>query len=329
MGKLIALLAVVLTSAGLAGCSSEQPQDDSQDGDLNLFGGPLGPAPKYTHTRYPMVLVSGFATSPSLNNFRGLPEKYQSYGQSYYVADLPPYDSADVRGAALAKQIEDILARSGAPKVNILAHSMGGLDARVAISSHGLGGRVASLTTISSPHQGSALGDLGARLFRNGNHEALNAFAAFIGAHFSDVANDSHLFEAFVALSTANARAFNDSHPDDPRVYYQSWAGIAGVGGIVNPADDAACEGKRYGGKRVSGTIHGFMVPMAAVLGVIPQDAMVTVESAKHGAFQGCVPGDHLDEVGDATQNGPIGRTHFDRVRFYVNVTDDLATRGL
>ncbi len=327
--SLFALAALLLTTSS-AGCASEEEEAtnaESGEQDINLFR-TLGPEPRYAKTRYPMLLVSGFATSPTLNNFRGLPEAYDRYGQKYFIANLPPYDSAQVRGAALAETIEDVLRRSGAAKVNILAHSMGGLDSRVAITDHELGDKVASLTTISSPHKGSKLGDLGVELFRNGNHDALNAFASFIGARFSDVATDSHLYDAFVSLSTASADEFNRTHPNDPRVHYQSWAGIAGIAGIVNPADDAACEHKRYGGRRVSGIIHGFMAPMAAVLGVVPQDAMVTIDSAKLGEFKGCMPADHLDEVGDQFTNGPHFFTRFDRIRFYVSVTDELADKG-
>src|SRR5207249_8887306 len=49
--------------------------------------------------------------------------------------------------------------------VNIVAHSMGGLDARYAISQLGLGGRVASLITIGTPHLGTPLADAGHALF--------------------------------------------------------------------------------------------------------------------------------------------------------------------
>ena len=51
-----------------------------------------------------------------------------------------------------------------ARKVNIIAHSMGGLDARYAIAKLGLADRVASLVTIGTPHLGTPLANLGARL---------------------------------------------------------------------------------------------------------------------------------------------------------------------
>jgi triacylglycerol lipase len=57
-------------------------------------------------------------------------------------------------------------------------------------------------------------------------------------------------------------------------------------------------------------------------------DGMVTVASAKWGAFRGCFPADHLDEVGQVRKNAPGGYTGFDHVAFYRSLASDLATRG-
>jgi triacylglycerol lipase len=243
------------------------------------------------------------------------------------VANLPPYDSAEVRGKALAAEIVRALGELHAERVNVLAHSMGGLDSREAIRL-GLGDRIASLTTISTPHGGSRLGDLALDLGQGVEQEGINAFVSFIGANFSSVAKDSHLRAAFESLAVRNAAAFKASHPDDPRVFYQSWAGVAGVAGIIDPKDDDACEHKRFGGKRVSGIMHGFLLPMAAVIGRTPQDTLVTVASAKHGEFRGCMPADHLEQVGDALSDGTHRITGFNRVRFYRLLAFDLAVRG-
>ena len=40
-------------------------------------------------------------------------------------------------------------------KVNIIAHSLGGLDARQMLTHLGMGSRVASLTTVGTPHRGT------------------------------------------------------------------------------------------------------------------------------------------------------------------------------
>ena len=52
-----------------------------------------------------------------------------------------------------------VLAETGAEKVNIIAHSKGGLDSRYAISCLGMDKYVATLTTINTPHYGCDMVD--------------------------------------------------------------------------------------------------------------------------------------------------------------------------
>lgn len=63
------------------------------------------------------------------------------------------------RAAGLKNHVEGVLAETGAEKVHIIAHSMGGLDARMMIVDMGMEERVASLTTIGTPHLGTVLAD--------------------------------------------------------------------------------------------------------------------------------------------------------------------------
>ncbi len=59
-----------------------------------------------------------------------------------------------------------------------------------------------------------------------------------------------------------------------------------------------------------------------------PNDGMVTVENAKWGEFRGCIPADHLAEVGQPKLNGMNKRTGFDHIRFYRDVAFDLSAKG-
>jgi triacylglycerol lipase len=60
------------------------------------------------------------------------------------------------RAADLKNEITNILSRTKSDKVHIIAHSMGGLDARYMIARLDMGDHVASLTTIATPHFGSS-----------------------------------------------------------------------------------------------------------------------------------------------------------------------------
>lgn len=66
----------------------------------------------------------------------------------------------EVRSNQLSAQINDILNSTGHSKVHIFAHSMGGLDARhMIVDIDGMADKVASLTTIGTPHLGTSLAD--------------------------------------------------------------------------------------------------------------------------------------------------------------------------
>ncbi len=72
--------------------------------------------------------------------------------------------SADERAADLKPQVERVLRETGAAKVNIIAHSMGGLDVRHLLfncRNELLHERVASVTTIGTPHRGTRFADWG------------------------------------------------------------------------------------------------------------------------------------------------------------------------
>ena len=67
--------------------------------------------------------------------------------------------SLQLRAEQLKIKVESFLAETGAEKVHIIAHSMGGLDARLMIVDLGMAEKVASLTTIGTPHLGTILAD--------------------------------------------------------------------------------------------------------------------------------------------------------------------------
>jgi len=65
------------------------------------------------------------------------------------------------RGAELAAFIKEVVAVTGEPRVDIVAHSLGGVAARVAILDHRLGRKVRRLVTLGSPHGGTFAARLG------------------------------------------------------------------------------------------------------------------------------------------------------------------------
>ena len=87
----------------------------------------------YTQTRYPIVLVHGlfgFDSALGIDYFYGIPDALRRDGARVYVAQVSAANSTEVRGEQLLKQVNQILALTGASKVNLVGHSHGGPTAR-------------------------------------------------------------------------------------------------------------------------------------------------------------------------------------------------------
>ena len=115
-------------------------------------------------TRYPVVLIhgAGFRDLKWPVYWGRIPAALEKRGARIFYGLQDSWGSVETNAEAVARRIDGILAESGAQKVNLIAHSKGGLDARMAVSSFGCGGKVASVTTVATPHHGSKTVD---RLF--------------------------------------------------------------------------------------------------------------------------------------------------------------------
>lgn len=65
------------------------------------------------------------------------------------------------RAEALAAFVREVLEVTGEPQVDMVAHSLGGVAARLAIQEHGLGRAVRTLITLGAPHNGTLYARLG------------------------------------------------------------------------------------------------------------------------------------------------------------------------
>lgn len=294
---------------------------------------PLGPEPDGVATAHPILLHHGFnAGARGMWSFYKVKEALEADGHIVRVTSVPPFASVRERALALGQQIDALMAQTGATQVNLIAHSMGGLDARYLISTLGYGDQVISLTTISTPHRGSAVADIALKLLPGKLDDVINMLAKLWGRTYSDVAERSDVRAALTGISTKELERFNQVTPDDSRVYYQSWAGVSSVLGISNPKDIKACDDKLLGHDNQPDVMNPQLVIGAAAIApgtsLVPNDGMVAVEDAKWGEFQGCIVADHLDEVGQPSKDGPDKHSGFDHIRFYRNLAFDLADRG-
>jgi len=157
----------------------------------------------------PVVLVHGLFGFDSiglpgtrLDYFRGIARHLDQLGCHAHAVRLPGAQSVPARAQELCLAIEAL----PHPRIDLIAHSLGGLDARYALAHLGLARRVRSLVTIGTPHRGTPIADLATRGPLHWARKLLGA----VGLPM----------EAVEWLSTESLARFNREVPDVPGVRY-------------------------------------------------------------------------------------------------------------
>lgn len=286
---------------------------------------------------YPVVFMHGMAGFGQLGlgpigitYFDGVIEDLTKTGESVFVTVVPPFDTSAARAQALSKQIDDILKRTGKAKVNLVGHSQGGMDARVITSPQGLGygDRVASVTTVATPHRGSKVADVVLGLLQYLPADVIDSvtgdFLKLVEKTAYELQSDAHLRQQVVELSEKYmTTVFNPKYKDASGVLYMSYGGRTNLRTGIGVCDD----GKYDNDPLDVDTTQLMLAPLAIFLeeGKLKvNDGLVTVESSKWGVFQQCVPADHLKEVG---QLGPAAQS-FDHLKLFRDIVARIRKAG-
>jgi triacylglycerol lipase len=144
----------------LAACEpseqTDQQEDDSEELAHEVSSLSTSVDGRYADTRYPIVLVGGaFAFDRALfvDYWFGIAERLRAAGADVYVTDLSSAQSNEVRCEELFEDVERILTLTGAPKINLIAHSQGAIAARYVA---GVWPEVvASVTSVHGMNQGT------------------------------------------------------------------------------------------------------------------------------------------------------------------------------
>lgn len=223
-------------------------------------------ADTYAATRYPVILVHGLSGTDKFANvvdyWYGIQSDLQSHGAKVYVANLSGFQSDDGpngRGEQLLAYVKQVLAATGATKVNLIGHSQGGLTSRyVAAVAPQL---VASVTTIGTPHRGSEFADFVQDVLKTDpTGLSSTVIAGFVNA-FGALVSSSHntnqdALAALKTLTTAQTATYNQNFPS---------AGLGAPGSCQTGAATETVGGNTHLLYSWAGTA---IQPTATVLGV-------------------------------------------------------------
>jgi triacylglycerol lipase len=239
----VALSLSIVTTSASAGCWFFCSKDNSD----------------YAKTKYPIVLVHGmlgFDSVLGMDYFYGVENALEKKGAKVFPVQVTALDSSEARGEELLLQVEEILAMTGASKVNLIGHSHGGPTARYVASIKPE--IVASVTSVGSPHKGSDVADLvqsisdSSETLTVGVSAIVNGLGGLINL-LSNNATDSgqNSLATMASLTTAGSYAFNEKYPEGiPTSYcgeganpasngvrYYSWSGTSSYTNVFDPVD--------------------------------------------------------------------------------------------
>ena len=240
------------------------------------------PQPDIIRVKYPIVLMHGFGLLAFLAKGGHLHEEamyLRVRGVMAFAPNVSPYHTVAERAKMWKDRINVILEQTGADKVNLIAHSMGGLDARYLISKLNQHQSIASLTTIATPHRGSSIAEIVLEQ-PDRVQEWVKDAANWLGEHAME--NSTTDFQRAIQNLTPSALedTFNPQVLDHADVLYRSFAGSAGKGTLrsINPL------------------LRPFNSLIYAREGV--NDGLVSVTSAKWGTYEGEIEADHAQQIG-------------------------------
>lgn len=267
------------------------------------------PQPPVLPLRHPVVLMHGFGVIASFRRGGHLHDEamnLREHGVMAYAPNVAPYNTVPIRAALWEERFEHILEETRTEQINIIAHSMGGLDARYLISEMGWHKHVASLVTISTPHHGTT-----AASFVLDQPERLRRWIVeifdWMGTNAMEDETASDFLQAVAELTPEYVQeTFNPGVPDHPSVKYWSYGGRAG--------------------KDTDVPLNPFFHLLNRVIyeqeGV--NDGFVSVDSARWGTFLGTVDADHAQQVGFVAGLGDTSRAH----SFYRSIAQMLVDEG-
>lgn len=213
----------------------------------------------YAKTQYPILFVHGMFGFDTLGTdtfgmdyfYQVLPDLARN-GATTYAAQVSPLESTEVRGEQLLTQVEEVMAITGATKLNLIGHSHGGPTIRYieAVKPQ----YVASLTGVGGTFRGSKVADL--VLSNNASTALVSAISDYLLGPVITLASSNPSLpisteRSLQSISVAGSSTFNTTYPtpalassctangatSNNGVYYYSWTGTSQLTNVFDLLD--------------------------------------------------------------------------------------------
>lgn len=254
-------------------------------------------------TKYPIILAHGLFMKPRFFRiFKHIQKNLAKAGYRVYIADTDGVGTIENNAIQLEGQIKEILKNEGAEKINIIAHSKGGLESVYMIEKLSSGSLVASLTTICTPYRGS-----GVASWLTGLPSFILRIIVFFCNLFYRILGDKRpdFLTACRQLNSRELKAEALAYPE--KIYCQSYSST-----MKNAAADPVLSLPYMISTRYEKDFS---------------DGMVSRSSAKFAEYKGdCIDDSisHNEIVCYMTRKSKKDRV----VRFYIELCEDLVKRG-
>jgi len=261
-------------------------------------------------TKYPLLLVHGvfFRDSEKFNYWGRIPKELEDNGAVCYYGNHQSAAAVSESAEELKERIEKIIEETGCEKVNIIAHSKGGLDSRYMISVLGMDKYVASLTTINTPNRGCEFADY---LLSRMSKELVNGIANKYNYTLKKLGDTNPDFISAVEdLTASKCKELNDKIVDSKNVYYKS------VGSKLNVA-----RGGRFPLNLTHNFVQGFDGDNDGLVGKNSFSLGDDFEYLTVKGKRGISHGDMIDLNRENIDE-------FDVREFYVKLVSDLREKG-
>ena len=261
-------------------------------------------------TKYPILMLHGifFRDFKHFNYWGRIPAELERNGAKIYYGNHESAESVQDGGRRIAERIREICEKEGVDKVNIIAHSKGGLESRWAISKEGMADKVACLVTINTPHRGTRYA---AHLLKKIPRKHQLSIANIYNRIVLELGDTTPDFLAAVNdLTVEAAEKFNEEVLDSPKVYYIS------VGSKLN---------RRRGGRFPLNITYPLVKHYDGICdGLVGRESFPWGDEFRYICTKGRRGVSHGDMI-DLNRENIKG---FDVREFYVQLVNDLKKKG-